>query len=347
MAAPLDPPPAGDDPSRRRRLLAGAAVAVLGLIAGSIAAEVAVRLSGAAPEVALIRRGRFQLSPNPKIGYEPVPGLEYHGPMDSFHDYAGRSNSLGFRDREHAVAKPPGVFRVLVLGDSVAAGQGVADFENTYPAVLERELRRLGVEAEVLSFAVTGYNTQQEVETLADKGLAYRPDLVLVAYCLNDRKRSDGGVLPQLLESEGRAEGLVSSRLDPRLAKSALYRFLRFRLAGKDEPPPPTVGDTRDAAFARLAELADRHGFRALVAVFPRIRRLQDYRWIGEHEEVQELVGRHGLAHLDLLAAFQDCDRAGEGALGADSIHPSASGHRCAAAATARYVQANLPALGG
>src|SRR6185369_10906142 len=106
--------------------------------------------------------GRFQLSRNPKIGYEPVPGLHYAGEDLSFYDYQGSSNSLGYRDREHTVAKPPGAYRILVLGDSVAAGLRIERSEDTFPFLLQDLLRAQGVNAEVMSFAVSGYNTQQE-----------------------------------------------------------------------------------------------------------------------------------------------------------------------------------------
>ena len=39
---------------------------------------------------------------------------------------------------------------------------------------------------EVLSFGVPGYNLDQEIETLRSRALVYQPDVVIVAFCLND-----------------------------------------------------------------------------------------------------------------------------------------------------------------
>jgi len=74
------------------------ALLLLSIVVSLACAEVLLRLAHAAPEVQLIQKGRFRLSKNPKIGFEPVPGLEYHGAERSFLDYEGTSNSQGFRD---------------------------------------------------------------------------------------------------------------------------------------------------------------------------------------------------------------------------------------------------------
>ena len=54
--------------------------------------------------------------------------------------HEGVHNSYGFRERQFAVPKPPGVFRVMVLGDSFTWGAGLA-VEQRYTNVLERMLR--------------------------------------------------------------------------------------------------------------------------------------------------------------------------------------------------------------
>ena len=339
-------------------MLAKKVVAVaLSVVFALAAAEVAVRAFDLAPEVSVIERGRFRLSRNPRIGYEPVPDLDYRGHDLSFFDYTGASNSLGYRDREHALAKPPGTFRVVVIGDSIAAGLKVDRFEDTLPPRLEGELQAAGVPAEVFSLAVSGYNTRQEVETLKDKGLAFAPDLVLVAYSLTDRERVDGGILATLLAEERGADGVdardvAHTEIHPVLARSALLRALRYRVL---PPPPPDPelargyeellagADTVADAMAELAALGERHGFEVAVAVFPRlVKDFRRYRFADEHRYVEAIAAEHGFLYVDLLPAFAACRRETGQSLKLDHFHPSAEGHRCAAEAVAAALAERL-----
>jgi lysophospholipase L1-like esterase len=339
-------------------VLAKKLVAVaLSVVFALAAAEVAVRALDLAPQVSVIEKGRYRLSRNPRLGYEPVPALDYRGESLSFFDYAGASNSLGFRDREHAVAKPVGAWRVVVIGDSIAAGLKVERFEDTLPARLEGELVAAGVPAEVISLAVSGYNTRQEVETLKRVGLAFEPDVVLVAYSLTDRERVDGDILATLLADErageGGAGGVAHTRVaHPLLARSALYRAVRYRLL---PPPPPDPElargyeeliageDTVADAMAELAALGERHGFAVAVAVFPRlVNDFRRYPFADQHRFVEAIAERHGFVFVDLLPAFAACRRATGDSLKLDHFHPSAAGHRCAAEAVAAVLVERL-----
>jgi lysophospholipase L1-like esterase len=349
------------------------ALMLAGVLVALVAAELLVRAAGAAPKVYAIRKGRFQLSHNPKIGYEPVP-LVYAGRELSFYDYLGASNSLGFRDREHAVAKPAGVYRIVVLGDSIAAGLHVERNEDVFPPILERLLVQDGLRAEVINLAVSGYNTQQEVEMLREKGLQYHPDLVVVAYTMSSREHLDGDILKTLLEAEQRQGGVSSARVSSWLVKSALYRFVRFRvLAAKRTPATATAAttvapdvagtvpagaaaspaqhyldlvsaDTVAPYFEVLRDLARQHHFRVLIAVFPRFVRTFSYYTFGrQHQFVADLAKANGFALVDLLVPFSDCRRASAEPISSDNFHPSPYGHRCAAAAMARAVMALPP----
>jgi len=328
-------------------------------------AEGAVRLLGAAPEVGVLERGRYRISPNPRIGYEPIPGYEYRGDDLANFDFRGRANSLGFRDREHPRAKPPGTFRILVLGDSIAAGHQVERTADVFPARLEALLRERRLPVEVLNFAVSGYNTEQEVETLRDKGLAFEPDLVLLAYCLNDRQKEVVGDVVRTLLEEQRQGGKVAASGPSWLLSSHLYRLLRFGLsgvtgggqeAGDTDVAAGAAGaagsaenaeeDTVGPAFERLAVLAREHDFQVLVASFPRFRKLFDYGpWEPEHRAVADLSARHGFAHLDLLETFRGpCWTGDLDDLALDRWHPTPQGHRCAAEAMAEAVAKLIPA---
>jgi GDSL-like Lipase/Acylhydrolase family len=327
------------------------ALSLAALLVSLLAAELLVRLLGAAPQVSVIRAGRFQLSSNPLVGYEPVPGLEYQGGSLAFFDYVGASNRLGYRDRDHSVAKPAGTFRIVVLGDSVAAGLRVDRYEDTFPALLETRLRDAGVPAEVINLGVSGYNTRQEVETLKDKGLRFEPDLVLLAYTLNDRERMDGDILRTLLEAEGRSPGGDSRGAHPLLLRSALYRLYRFRIrpavATPGVPAAQRVelgveqisGDTVAPSLAELARLSEEHRFSVVVAVFPRFSRwFSRYPFEAEHAFVHGVARAHRFHTLDLLRTFQACKATTDGPVSFDIFHPTPAGHRCAADAMARFI---------
>ena len=311
-----------------------------GILTGLLLAEGVVRVSGTAPEVSLIREGRFRLSANPALGYEPVPRYEYRGPVTSFHDYSGRSNALGFRDVEHAAVKVPGTLRLVVLGDSVAAGQGVARLEDIFPRRLEDDLTTAGLPAEVVSLAVSGYDTGQEVAMLADRGLAFEPDRVILAYCLNDRQRSDGGILETLEERERNAAGQVRARYHPVLVESALYRLLRHRLGGAPKAGAERKGASQPEAFAQLGRMAGAHGFSVLVVIFPRFGEWGNYpeEWAREHERVRRMADAEGFEVLDLLPAFERCRERASEPLALDRYHPTAVGHACAARAVTEHL---------
>ncbi len=99
-----------------------------------------------------------------------------------------RTNALGFRDnREYSLDKPPGTFRIIILGDSVTFGHGSV-YEHTYPRLLEDRLTawKPQVNWQVWNLGVPGYNTSQELAYLREVGQAYRPDLVIVGFYGND-----------------------------------------------------------------------------------------------------------------------------------------------------------------
>jgi D-alanyl-lipoteichoic acid acyltransferase DltB (MBOAT superfamily) len=93
------------------------------------------------------------------------------------------TNALGFRGREYSKEKPPGVFRIAVLGPSHVMGSGVADAD-TFPALLEARLNQPagaqpGMRYEVLNFGVAGFALTQQLAMLEGRVLAFHPDVVM------------------------------------------------------------------------------------------------------------------------------------------------------------------------
>jgi len=94
-------------------------------------------------------------------------------------------SSQGVRDDEVPIPKPDGTLRILVLGDSVAYGRAVAK-NKTFPNRLEGLLRERFRSVEVINAGVSGYTAYNELQYYLTKGREFEPDIVIVAFCMND-----------------------------------------------------------------------------------------------------------------------------------------------------------------
>lgn len=90
------------------------------------------------------------------------------------------TNSYGMRDRQYSLSKPPGVYRIAILGASYEMGSGVAQdsvFENLLEQMLNDTFGRGKIE--ILNFSVGGYHLPQLLWVAEHKIAAFQPDLVL------------------------------------------------------------------------------------------------------------------------------------------------------------------------
>jgi lysophospholipase L1-like esterase len=96
-------------------------------------------------------------------------------------------NSAGFRDYERAEGKSDKI-RILAVGDSVTFGAGVS-LEDSYPFQLENEINKisgLNENFEVFNLGVDSYGFTQEKILAQRQSLAYKPDIILIGFVLND-----------------------------------------------------------------------------------------------------------------------------------------------------------------
>jgi hypothetical protein len=95
-----------------------------------------------------------------------------------------RTNRWGMRDREYEKAKPPGTFRIALLGSSYVMGTGVADgevFEQVVEDRLNNELRGDGQRTfEVLNFGVSGYSLLSQLALVEERVPEFAPDVVIL-----------------------------------------------------------------------------------------------------------------------------------------------------------------------
>ena len=101
------------------------------------------------------------------------------------------TNRLGFRERDFDVRKPPNTYRIAIIGDSLAYGQGIPQTDR-FGDRIERHLNGLRRGPyEVLNFGVPGAETQDEVALLVNTVLAAQPDFILLEWYTNDVQGPD------------------------------------------------------------------------------------------------------------------------------------------------------------
>jgi lysophospholipase L1-like esterase len=256
-----------------------------------------------------------------------------------------RINALGLRGPETTVDKPAGVKRVAVLGDSIAFGYWV-DEKDAFPRQLEAMLGRGGARVEVLDFGVPGYNIDQEIEGLRSKALAFSPDVVVVAFCLNDLEGIFSYELGLVQDRSDRSHTLLGRAREALLRHSLLFSWIEYRFSELEarrqfvrarnpldvpvDAEAVSLQETAlDSKLAALRSLLAPRGIPGLLVVFPVMGgRFERYPHAALHRAVASAAERNGLAALDLLACFSAYDFRD---LRVDVVHPSPIGHRVAA----------------
>ena len=101
-------------------------------------------------------------------------------------------NSSGYRGREFAAVKPPGTYRIAVVGDSFTYGNGVRQ-EDRYSDLLQA---RLPGHFEVLNFGAPGANTPEHRSLVGHLLADIHPDFVLLQWYVNDMEDDDSSGRP-------------------------------------------------------------------------------------------------------------------------------------------------------
>ncbi|MEN8162012.1 MAG: SGNH/GDSL hydrolase family protein [Myxococcota bacterium] len=313
-----------------------------------LAAEALLRVL---PEKESPMRGLHRAEPGAPWLYALAPGavVRVDGPASLVYEV----NEAGFRGPAPARTKPADRVRVLVMGDSVAFGYGVAE-----PDTFARRLEGAegGGRLEVLNFGVGGYNPYNEAALLRGRGLAWQPDVVLAQFCINDlndptahfdhQTRLALGEIPPAAypDPEERNEAVAKrSCLGHPCTCSKLcsavqvgYRGLTgasppvdvATLAPRELPPGPSrrwLG----AQYGAMATTAREVEARFAVVVFPYRSQVESGRPATVQAQLAALGRERGFEVIDLLPAFLAAGR--DEALFLDLWHPTPAGHRVAA----------------
>ncbi len=351
-----------DEPMRRRQLLATLAILAGGLVPDRLAGAGPSRLRASLKsglfnrvDAARIERGYYEqllddgqrlddLGDLPALRGRRRAGGTFGAPVDSaplvirvddLREVALRpsdsverggvrwsTNAQGMRDREYAVDKPAGTFRIALVGDSIAAGWGV-NVEHRFESILERgwdeRARRAGGPAvEVLDCAVPGHAPGQRWHHFREVGWPMRPDLVIceateadvgwderrLRYVLARGFGFDSPLYRPALEAAGVAPGW-----SPEEYKHALQPYHREVLAG---------------AYRAMAADAAARGVPVVWVLIPRVGRPTDPAQRGALLAMARAAGFARVVDASDAYEGQDPVRL---AVEPDDFHPNAAGH--------------------
>ena len=316
-------------PSQHRKPSRWIPFAAAGLVAMVcfLVLEAGVRVAGLAPPLGGAAHAYVA---DPHLPYKPAPGSRLTGrsPTDEF-DFDYAHNSRGFRDTEHALAKPPGSFRIVAVGDSFTYGDGVT-FAQTYVAQLETMLNGRGAShppVEIVKLGIPRYFPESERLLLEHYGLQFSPDLVLVGFVPNDVMDTALGIDAVQTDAEGRLRTRESKALGSvgmflfehsHVFRIVLSRYVALRLAPvhREEIYRADGFHEKDwrrieEEFGRMRDAANRSGAKLAIVYIPMLEA-----WAPQHaypsERVATWSARNGVSFIDTLAPLRTASLAGE-----------------------------------
>jgi lysophospholipase L1-like esterase len=289
---------------------------------------------------------------------------ELAGWQDRYDRLATRGNVLGYRSPHEQVAKAPGTFRVVALGDSYTWGDRIPRTEDVWPARLEAALGAGDAAAtvEVVNLGRRGFTTANEVELMSRLGWQLEPDAVLLQFLTNDAfpSRQDLGRLD--FEDVFGTRRLLPLRFRAAKAgESALLAYLERSLnALAGEADYGSLYREGERGWEQLQEalrrLGDEAARRSVPAVVLLVPRFTPGSWTAAshvdrdiHARVAEVAVAAGLYVVDLMPVFGATGEPGESWWAAPyDGHPNEAAHALIADEVARFLESRglVPSAG-
>jgi hypothetical protein len=293
--------------SRRREVLVNIIILFTVLSVMTLGFELVLRFQYARGRERLLERQSVRelcttFSDNPGLIYEYIP------------DKCG-ANSHGYLDDEHSLSKREGVYRIIVVGDSVAqgvqpGGRGV-ELQESFSKILEKKLNELNDSRrfEVIILARSGYSTSQELILLQEEAFGYDPDLVVWSYVLNDPAH------PVYHNANGE---LGYYFRNPRVqvvdvVGQALFHareLVKARYCGDEyhERLHCVYWDEVEANVGRIGSVSRERGVPVVFLIHPVLEDVDsfdDYSLRLLHDRLGEAASGNGLVVVDLLDAYE------------------------------------------
>jgi lysophospholipase L1-like esterase len=212
-------------------------------------------------------------------------------------------NSHGYRNRETPIKKPPGVTRVMMLGDSLTFGWGVPA-EDTVSTQLENLLVKNNHQFEVINTGIGNTNAEMQISSFLVQGIQFSPDIVVLNYFIND------------------AEPIPRPTKNILMKYSPAYVFFALRLGsisrlflgGKqweeyylDLYDENFEGWKRTkSSISKLAKYCAKNGIKLIIVSYPELHKLNPYPFKSVNKKLGRIAVNLQVPFLNLVPTLQN-----------------------------------------
>jgi len=259
--------------------------------------------------------------PSALLGYEHVPGSRHF-------------NRYGLRGKEYKLKKDENVFRILILGDSLAEqGWSCEKLESLLNDNLGSP--RTSRKFEVWNSGVGGYDVRQYYLYFRHRGVKFDPDMVIIFIFMNDFYVNTSIYYKDkrgMIEYYFPVSHLSSFyRPSPFLMKySYLYRFIALRLDAyfynKDQSPD----DVGEHYLGMIKEACRDKNIPLYIVIFPYLKPFSEYddNQIREYASINKVTEAMGIDRLNLFPLLSKYDLYRMRDSEEDEIHPNKESHQ-------------------
>jgi len=254
-------------------------------------------------------------------------------PFEIAPNIPGFSNSLGMRDKERNIRKAKGIYRIIVLGDSVTMYGHYTDYLED---LLNKDFNN---KVEVWNCSIGGHGIKDYYYNLKYRCLKYHLDMVIIGFCLNDFiltpvmfKGRDGKLHCY------RPFQLLKGEFDNWLyCHSNAYRFVLTKLEAKFSKnwdlDPETFGRLY---LEKIKNLTQEHRIPLLTVIFPYF--VYDSEETSYYKIMKKVIDELNIECIDLHQVFKRQERQKFITRAADYIHPNDEAHKIVASVLKKYL---------
>jgi len=259
------------------------------------------------------------IRPSALLGYELIPGVD-------------RANAYGLVGKEYDIRKDKNTFRILLLGDSIA-------WQDITRQFLEKQLNTNALlsqkyKFEIWNYSCPSYDVRRYALCLQHKDLAYKPDMVMIFFCMNDFElnlnfyyKNSKGTVSYCMPLMG-----ISRRylINPFLIRhSHLYRFLVLKIDSylvekKDLKGLYSSEKNGEYYITLIKDMCDNNNIRLFTVIYPYFKPLNEY---SEHQtrqfqEIHKVMENLGVNYIDLYKHLPEQELYSLREKKEDDIHP-------------------------